>query len=483
MRYRVISVFIGLFAASNEGHANPVHATLNDLGATRIHLSGLQYTGIGEAVRLAGDLNGDGYIDIAVGAPNFSPSESDPSGSHGAVFVLNGSDVNLDSEFIDIKDNGINGFRVVGEAGSLLGASLADLCDINADGFDDLAIGAPGIPAGIILFGRQDHRRVIHMTELHGEAAIIENTGQFTAPAGDINQDGFQDVLFSHPIGGDGEGGLLTVVFGGTNIPRQLDARRSGQHHLSVSGGDYGRLGASIAGRLIISSHGRIDFAAMSESSVFGKAFLFHGGSPFSAKVDSSKAIPGVYRFVENVGDINGSGYTELALGANLNRAWLVWGGNFSPGGIDMIASTPKPWGVLLENAPKIAAIGDVNGNGYNDIAICMPDANVGEMERAGIVVLIFGDSNWPNRIDIHRVIQGESAGVRSMVVYGNEPNARLGASIHGGADIQGDGYADLMIGAPSVPGSSTGGAAYVIQGRAIHERLNSPVTSLPYRP
>src|SRR5262245_2547394 len=95
----------------------------------------------GASVAAAGDINGDGFADVIVGASNASPNGPYSGASYVVFGKATGFTANLDLSSL----NGANGFRLSGEAQSYgSGLSVASAGDVNGDGFADLIIGAEG---------------------------------------------------------------------------------------------------------------------------------------------------------------------------------------------------------------------------------------------------------------------------------------------------------------------------------------------------
>ena len=103
------------------------------------------YDQSGSSVSSAGDVNGDGFDDLIIGAPLASPS-GNSYGAEGESYVVFGQaggfspSIDLSSSFL----NGSNGFVLNGNTGDFSGSSVSGAGDINGDGFDDLIIGATG---------------------------------------------------------------------------------------------------------------------------------------------------------------------------------------------------------------------------------------------------------------------------------------------------------------------------------------------------
>ena len=98
----------------------------------------------GFSVASAGDINGDGFDDLIVGATRADPNGSDSGASYVVFGKASGFAANLNLSSL----NGSNGFQINGEAvGDVSGISVASAGDVNGDGFADLIVGAPGADA------------------------------------------------------------------------------------------------------------------------------------------------------------------------------------------------------------------------------------------------------------------------------------------------------------------------------------------------
>jgi FG-GAP repeat protein len=167
-----------------------------------------------------GDVNGDGFADVALGVPQASPNVA----SSGQTYVVFGKADTTSVELTDIVE-GIGGFALDGEASSDLSGSVTGAGDVNGDGLADLVIGAPGhggAGRSYVVYGKADTERVqlgdIAMGEgglaLDGEGAV-DNSGYAVGGGGDVNGDGVPDLLIGAPsnVGAAGPGRAY-VVFG-----------------------------------------------------------------------------------------------------------------------------------------------------------------------------------------------------------------------------------------------------------------------------
>ena len=187
----------------------------------------------GYSVSNAGDVNGDGFDDVIVGVPYASPN-GDASGSSYVVF---GRAAGFGNVFDLSSLNGNNGFRLDGEREfSDAGFAVSGIGDFNADGFDDLMIGAPGadpdgfrVGASYVVFGKADgFNPSLKLSNLDGNNGLILKglhldfeVGRFVSDAGDVNGDGFDDLIMGVSMGNLDNGtldlGSSYIVLGGNH--------------------------------------------------------------------------------------------------------------------------------------------------------------------------------------------------------------------------------------------------------------------------
>ena len=181
----------------------------------------------GTAVATAGDVNGDGYDDVIVGAPGYNNG----AGEEGAVFVYHGSAAGLSTI--------ANWRAVANRANAAFGFSVATAGDVNGDGYDDILVGAPG--------PETDEQGRGRVSVYHGSASGLSTTanwraernqahavfGTSVASAGDVNGDGYRELVIGAPwfdAAGNDESGAAVVYPGGAAGSEAAPARTAAPH-------------------------------------------------------------------------------------------------------------------------------------------------------------------------------------------------------------------------------------------------------------
>lgn len=408
----------------------------------------------GMSVSSAGDVNGDGYDDVIVGAP-WDPDLGDAA---GAAYVFPGGPTGIQSE-VAIKLRASDGARL-----DFFGHAVAGAGDVNGDGYDDVVVGAyqHGLDdsgAAYLYFGFSggiDPSTEIKLTA--SDAVGDDAFGGSVAAAGDVDGDGFDDVI----IGGSLNFGALPaaayVYMGGSS---QVDTEIK---LTAPGGGPLDNFGADVAGIGDANCDGYDDvMVGAPERDGAGSAYLFYGAArdfPIDGAtrlVASDGLVTDAFGIsVAGAGDIDGDGCDDVLVGAGIgNRdrdaAYLFQG---SPAGVD--PSTETRFDNFVDQQTfgmSVSGVGDLDGDGFDDIAI-------GGM-WVGAVYVYFGGANG--------VDADSQTMLESYLDFDNTPG-EPGTSISGAGDVDGDGHDDLIVGDPLDSNfiGYNAGAAMIYHGACI---------------
>ncbi|MFN8549270.1 MAG: FG-GAP-like repeat-containing protein [Candidatus Eisenbacteria bacterium] len=328
---------------------------------------------------LAGcDVNGDGFADLIVSAPGYSNGQS----SEGRVQLFLGSASGISTTVTWSFEPNV--------VAALAGAALSSAGDVNADGRDDVLIGAPHFSNGQTAEGAA----YLFLGTASGLAATASWTveggstnvlfGDALANAGDVNGDGFADVLVSAPNMSAPEAGEGRVnLYLGSSSGLAATPVRSYEGNQAAAG-----FGRSVGTAGDVNGDGLADFLIGSPGMNGnvpgeGKAFLFLGSSvslPFAAQLsfESSQTSPEFGGAVATAGDVNGDGFSDLAVGATkFDGAATDDGAVFVYHGAGAATSTAQFWQLSGSGNANLGAavemVGDVNGDGFDDAMIGVP--------------------------------------------------------------------------------------------------------------
>jgi glycosylphosphatidylinositol phospholipase D len=342
---------------------------------------------LGFAVAGAGDVNGDGFGDVLVGAPTTWPG--DPyEGPYpmGVTYVVFGRDggggafpAAIDVAMLDGHDGfAVHGPCIFSESGSAVAGGSRGAADVNGDGIDDVAIGAAGSFEGYcygdsyVLFGRSapgggTFPAIVGADDFDGDRGFVFNAywhangGGTAATIGDLNGDGLVDAVFGTPREY-------------TTLPSRPFEELTGASYV-----------------------------------IYGRDTL--GGPGFPDQLDRD-ALDGAV-------------------------------------GVQLIGS-----GELAGSGTSLAIVGDINGDGIDDLAIGEPGRESGDAERSrGAVLVVFGRAGIGAKVDLARI--GDGDGFR---INGGSVGDLLGLQVGAAGDVNGDGIDDLV--ATDLHG------AYVVFGR-----------------
>jgi hypothetical protein len=422
----------------------------------------------GTSVSSIGDLNGDGFDDFAVGAPHASPG-GEPNA--GEVYVVFGRATGFTPVF-DGEDllpqnggDGSTGFILDGVMDyDFTGASVSGGCDVNADGIDDLIIGAgivgqstPHTGTVHVIFGRFSgfpaEFGLARLLPLNGgdgsEGMTIDGievgaaTGAGVACTGDTNGDGIDDILIGAPWAADQDGAAYLVLGHASPFPALFDlstldpANGGDGSQGTILPGVDGRTGSSVAAAGDVNDDGIADMLigapnANANGSEAGRAFVVFGrANGFPAEFDLARLLPA------NGGD----GSEGFALHGVSNGALTGF---------------------------SVAGAGDANADGIPDLLIGAPRGESPGLD-SGAAYLVFGHAGaFPAVFELASLLADNGGdGTQGVALLGTQNDGLPGIGVGSAGDVNGDGADDILVGAPGAPVNDfeSTGFSYVVFG------------------
>jgi len=341
----------------------------------------------GVSVANAGDVNGDGYSDVIIGAYLYDDGQT----NEGVAFVYHGSAAGLLATPATMAND-------CNQVNARFGGSVAGAGDVNGDGYSDVIIGASEFNDGpntregraYVYYGSPGGISASPSSTLDDCNQIVAYFGFSVAGAGDVNGDGFSDVVIG--------------AYSYDEVPSYTNDGKVYVYHGSAAG--------------------------LSASPIN----ILDGPNETNANLGLSVAC---------AGDVNGDGYSDIIAGA----PYLDDGGSFDEGAAfiyfgSALGSSALP-DITLRDANQayaefgisVASAGDVNGDGYSDVIIgadLFDDTNSNE----GVCFIYYGNAG------------GSMSGPVSMLDDANQDDAGFGSTVASAGDVNGDGYSDVIIGA-----------------------------------
>lgn len=414
-----------------------------------LHLDGDQAKDwFGHSVRPAGDVDGDGILDLIVGASQNQINAHSPFPGYARVY--SGADLSVLHTFLG------DGTEWTDGPDDHLGASVDGAGDVNGDGYDDLIVGAYKDDN----FGRQNAGMVRVYSGLTGEVLYQLNgeiegdrMGISVRRLGDLNDDGRPELLV-------GIYKVDLVAWNGGSV-RVIDGATGDRIYEVYSDVSGAALGWVVAPLGDVNGDGKPDFISGApqwpqEETGFARVFSGADGSLIH-EVQGDNLYDLFGWCVAGVGDIDGDDVPDFAVGATQNNLTTTTGPGYvrlfsGATGDELLTLSGDSLGDMFGGA--IDTAGDINGDGQLDVVIGAPRwRDEGGLGVAGYVRVHSGDDG-----EVLQLLRGSQAG------------DLFGWSVAGGFDRNGDGAPDIFVGCPEdILGSEGEGYA------EVHSALCNP--------
>ncbi|MES2643920.1 MAG: MopE-related protein [Myxococcota bacterium] len=475
---------------------------ISSTGATELEGESGAAAWFGYRVAGAGDVNGDGYDDLIVGGYKYSTSRG------RAYLYLGGA-----SGITDTADLTLTGAA----ASSNFGYSVASAGDVNADGYDDVVIGAYGSGYAYVYSGSASGLSTTANVTLTSPTAST-NFGISAARAGDVNGDGYDDVIVGASGYSTSTGRAYVYHGSGSGLSSTVATTLTG-----AASSNYFGISVASAGDVDADGYDDVIVGAYGYSSYTGRAYVFHGTSAgvYSSAITTLTGASGSNFFgcsVAGLGDANADGFDDVAVGAYGYSTYTgqVTVYNGSGSGIITVAARTLTGGSTYDTfGHSIAAAGDVTGDGYADLLVGIPVyaspgvgrmtyyrgtsssiassgtsisapspyvsspivTGIGDVNADGYGDIAVGSSVYSSYTGITYIYLGSASGPSALAdttLTGGSTSYYFGKDVAPAGDTNGDGYDDVVVGAYAY--SSSTGRVYLHRGSA--SGLSSTATS-----
>jgi hypothetical protein len=378
----------------------------------------LRYVDVGRREK---DLNGDGYSDL------FAAANGDSF--RGSAFIYYGGASFNTAADLTLSEGSSTLYNYFGDQASLDG-------DLNGDGYADALVAASGLQSAFVYFGGPSMDAVADLT-LTG----AYNFGDSAAIVGDLNGDGFDEAAVS-----DSE--TVRIYFGGASMDSAED--------LALDCSEGGRSPGFVASAGDMNGDGYPDalVGAIGPYEGDGRAYLYYGGPSLDGKADlaiNSKGDGWLFGCDVASGDFNGDGCWDAIVSATSYDGYrgrvLVYFGGTQPDAEADVAIAGEyvgdSFGISLSSG------GDLNGDGCEDLIV---GTNYYTDESdTGKAWILFGGSAMDSAADLS--------------LAGASSNMEMGYDVALGGDLNGDGYADAVVGERGYGGNR--GRVHILLGGA----------------
>ncbi len=427
----------------------------------------------GWSVSDAGDVNGDGYSDVIIGAPSFDNGQSD----EGRAFVYNGSANGL-SPIANWTAESNREF-------AYFGFSVSKAGDVNGDGYSDVIVGSYGFANG----QTEEGKVYVYQGSASGLSVAANwnaesdqsyaHFGRSVSTAGDVNDDGYNDVIvgaFLYDNDQTDEGRIF--VYHGS--PAGLSETANWIADSDQSGSEFG-LNVSCAGDVNKDGYSDVVIGAPGYDNGEeneGRAFVYHGTisglnttADWTAESNQENSHFGFS--VSSAGDVNYDGYYDVIIGAYLfdngetdeGRAFVYLGSSYG-------LSASANWAAESDQAnayfgTSVSTAGDLNVDGYSDVII-------------GSFLYDNGETNEGRVFVYYGSYSGLSDESNYWTAESNLSDSYFGYSVSSAGDVNKDGFSDLLIGAYHFTnGQLAEGKAFVYYGSTNQISLHPDWTGI----
>jgi VCBS repeat-containing protein len=410
--------------------------------------------GFAKTVASAGDFNGDGRDDIALGSLAGPFTTNFASGSVSVIF---GNAVTPQVPVNVTSLSGTVGTTLTNPEYGDDAAHVGSAGDVNGDGIDDIVIGAPGMNdaqgGAIVVFGRKGGMLSnIDLSKLNGsdgfliEPNLRDGTGETISAAGDINGDGIDDIVVSAREFSD-----WSKV-----DPNDIE-------------GTFGNAKLSVGAAYVVFGHKGTWSPTLDPAKLDGKTGF---------RIEGAKNFDNMGAFVNHAGDVNGDGLDDLVIGSpTINgitgASYVVFGRKGGFGAVLNVGSLDGKTGFRIDGAAKYdgsgyqaSSAGDVNGDGFDDLIVANGTTTdltgsdaVYKGTTAAYVVFGHGGTFSPS-MSLSKLDGGNGFKIRDSSVVGSQP-----MTVSAAGDMNKDGFDDILVGLPA----AGAGRAYVVFGHATN--------------